>query len=259
MSELIEGFGAGSAAILNTACLLPLYPGLIAFLAGNAKDERYRRRTGWMGLLVLAGVLSMMVIVALLVHLLHRSFDQVFPVLLPLVYGLVIGFGVLMLADRSPFTRLATVQAPVTRNPFATAFVYGLLIGPIALPCIGPFLTASFALGARDAGSLAGSMAYFLGFGLGFGWPLLILPLIALPAQRRLVGRVARHHRLLNRVSGVLLVAIGLFGIATELLPRWNPDLGIPPESWWVYWGLALLAVVAVGAYTVRQQKAAPT
>jgi len=34
MNELIGGFLAGNAAILTNACLLPLYPGLIAFLAG---------------------------------------------------------------------------------------------------------------------------------------------------------------------------------------------------------------------------------
>jgi cytochrome c-type biogenesis protein len=252
MQELLEGFGQGSAAILNTACLLPLYPGLIAFLAGNANNQRSRRATGWLGLIVLLGILTMMVLVALAIHLFNQSFPQVLPVLLPLVYVLVITFGVMMLLDRNPFVRLATVQAPLLSNPYATAYVYGLLFGPMALPCIGPFLTASFALGARDASSLAGSMAYFVGFGFGFGWPLVVLPLIALPVQKRLVTWLAKNHQTLNRVSGILLIAVGVFGILTELMVNWNAGVELPQNLWGVYWVLTAALMITVGWWTYR-------
>src|SRR5215207_4738271 len=43
-----------------------------------------------------------------------------------------------VLVGRKPFARLATTQAPVFRNPFLTAFCYGLLLGPMTLPCAGP-------------------------------------------------------------------------------------------------------------------------
>jgi cytochrome c-type biogenesis protein len=174
-------------------------------------------------------------------------------VVLPLVYGLVIVFGVMMLTDRNPFARLQTVQSPMLHNPFVTAYVYGLLFGPMALPCIGPFLTAAFALGATGAGNLGSSMTYFLGFGAGFGWPLVVLPLIALPAQRRLVGWLTRNHQLLNRVSGVLLIAIGIFGTLTELVPQWDSGFEIAPGVWWVYWAAAALLMAAIGLYTYRR------
>ena len=60
MSQLIEAFVLGNSAILTNVCILPLYPGLIAYLAGNAQNERSQRATKWLGLLVLGGVLSMM-------------------------------------------------------------------------------------------------------------------------------------------------------------------------------------------------------
>jgi hypothetical protein len=138
MSQYLEAFILGNQAILTNVCLLPLYPGLIAFLAGNATNERTGTATRWLGLLVLAGVLSMMLLIGFLLYAFSRSFGDVLPVLLPLVYGAVIVFGLLMLAGYNPFARLTAVQAPAFSNPYVTAYMYGLLLGPMTLPCTGP-------------------------------------------------------------------------------------------------------------------------
>ena len=62
MNELLQAFLLGNAAILTNVCILPLYPGLIAFLAGSAQGERGRKAMPWLGLLVLGGVLSLMLV-----------------------------------------------------------------------------------------------------------------------------------------------------------------------------------------------------
>jgi cytochrome c-type biogenesis protein len=257
MDELIRAFGLGNAAILTNACLLPLYPGLIAFLASNANNERTRRASGWLGVLVLAGVLTMMMLVGLVLYLLNQSFGDALGILLPIIYGVVIISGVLMLTGRNPFARLSTAQAPVLRNPYTTAYVYGLLFGPMTLPCTGPIILSAFALGAGNTTELVNGLLFFLAFGLGFGWPLALLPLFALPLQRRLIGWLNRNHLLLTRVSGLLLIAVGLFGILTELLPRYLPieNVTLEPSTWTVYWiGVASLVIV-LGFLTYQQQK----
>lgn len=246
MGQWLEAFGLGVAAILTNACVLPLYPGLIAFMAGD------RRARGWLGLLVLLGVLSAILVVGLIVSLAQLTFGALLQYLLPVIYAFVIGFGVLLLLDRSPFARLATVQAPVLRSPYAAAYVYGLLFGPMTLPCAGPIITSAFVLGAGDALALTDGLLYFLFFGLGFGLPLILLPLIALPIQRRLVGWLASHNTLLNRASGILLIAVGVFGIVTELLPNYFPALAITPEMWVVYWVVVAAVIVAVVVISER-------
>jgi cytochrome c-type biogenesis protein len=260
MDELLRAFSLGNAAILTNACMLPLYPGLIAFLAGNANNDRARRSTGWLGALVLAGILSMMTLIGLALYLLQQSFGSLLSVLLPIIYGLVIVFGVLMLIGRNPFARLTTAQTPILRNPYVTAYVYGLMFGPTTLPCTGPIVLSAFALGAGNTGELINGLLFFLAFGLGFGWPLVILPLFALPLQRRLIGWLTRHHLLLNRASGILLIAIGLFGIMTELLPRIAPveALVISPTTWVVYWGGVILIGAIVMVVTYRHQQSTP-
>lgn len=219
MSQLLEAFLLGNSAILTNVCLLPLYPGLLAFLAGNAENERSRRATGWLGLFVLAGVLSLMTLVGFLLYVLQQSFAAVLPLLLPVIYGVIIVLGGLMLAGYNPFARLATVGAPVFKNPYLTAYLYGLLLGPMTLPCTGPIIVSAFLLGAGSLTMLADGLLYFFVFGLGFGWPLVLLPLLALPLQRRGMTWLTSNYRLLTRLSGLLLVGIGVFGVWSELLP----------------------------------------
>ena len=149
----------------------------------------------WLGLLVLAGVLSLMLVVGWLLYVLQASFGSILPVLLPVMYGVVGLLGLLMLTGRNPFRRLSTGQTPLLRNPFLGAYVYGLMLGPMTLPCAGPIVLGAFLLGSGSLSQLASSLAYFVAFGLGFGWPLVLLPVVAQPFQRRFTQWTTRHYR----------------------------------------------------------------
>ena len=216
MNQLVEAFVLGNASILTNVCMLPLYPSMVAYLA--ADSGRARGWSGLPGVLVLAGVLAMMTVVGLALFLLRQSFGAILPWLLPLVYGSVILLGISLLLGRNPFARLAAVNAPVFRSPLLTAFAYGLLLGPMTLPCAGPLIVSAFVLGAGSIASLADGLLYALAFGLGFGWPLVALPLLAAPAQRHLTRWVVGRYSLLTRAAGMILVGIGVFGAWTEIL-----------------------------------------
>lgn len=220
MNELIQAFVLGNSAILTNVCILPLYPGLIAFMAGNAANEQAQKATRWMGLLVLAGVLTLMTLVGGILFIFQQSFGAILPVLLPIIYGVIILLGVLMLLGRNPFNRLSQVQSPTLRNPYVGAYVYGLLLGPMTLPCAGPIILSAFLLGTGSFAALGSSLAFFFVFGLGFGWPLVLLPFLAMPFQRRFTGWMTQNYKLLTRFSGALLVGIGILGIYADLLPQ---------------------------------------
>jgi cytochrome c-type biogenesis protein len=174
--QLIEAFLLGNGAILTNVCMLPLYPSMVAYLAADATSsgEAGKPESGLapasLGALVLAGLLAMMLAVGLALFLLRQSFGTILPWLLPLVYGGVIVLGIALLLGRSPFARLALANAPVFGNPLLTAFSYGLLLGPMTLPCAGPLIVSALVLGAGSIGSLADALLYCLAFGLGFGW-----------------------------------------------------------------------------------------
>jgi cytochrome c-type biogenesis protein len=218
--ELVEAFALGNGAILTNACLLPLYPALIAFLAGSTGTTSGRSGTRLLGVVVLAGILTLMTLVGLALYLLQASFGPLLSLLLPILYAAVAGLGLLMLLGVNPFARLATARVPLLRSRYATAFAYGLLLGPMTLPCTGPIVVSAFLLGSGSAAMLADGLAYFVAFGLGFGWPLVLLPFLAAPLQRRGVTWMTRHHMALTRASGVLLIAIAGYGVWSEVLPN---------------------------------------
>lgn len=216
---MLEAFLLGNAAILGNVCMLPLYPGLLAFLAGGAQEgQPSPRQTAWLGALVLAGVLCMMTALGFALYALNQVFSNILPVILPIIYFLVIALGLAMVFGFNPFGRLAMAQTPALRSRPLTAFVYGMLLAPMTLPCTGPLIISAFVLGAGNAATLANSLLYFLAFGMGFGWPLIAIALIAAPLQRRFSGWFAARHSLIERLSGFLLIGIGLLGIWTDFV-----------------------------------------
>jgi cytochrome c-type biogenesis protein len=221
MGQYLEAFALGNAAILGNVCMLPLYPGLFVLLADRVESGGSSRSIRWMGVLVLAGVLTAMVGLGALLHLLSRSFSDVLGVMLPVLYGLVAVFGVLMLLDRNPLVRLRTAQVPILSGPASSAFVYGLAMGPLTLPCTGPLIISAFVVGGvAGSGELVDGLVYFLFFGLGFGWPLVLLPLLAAPAQQRMTRFLTRNHRAITIVSGILLLAVAAAGWWFDIRPN---------------------------------------
>ncbi len=220
MNEYVEAFLLGNAAILGNVCVLPLYPGLIAYLGGTASGDRGSRWRPFLGVVVLAGVLTVMLLLGWIMYRLQLAFGEIFDWFLPIVFGLVMLLGFLMLIGRNPFARLQTLQAPVVGSPVGTAYLYGLFMGPMTLPCTGPLVISVFALGAGSATTLADGIAYFIAFGLGFGWPLVLLPFVAVPFQRKFTRFMSANHLAITRLSGLLLIAVAAFSFYGDVVPN---------------------------------------
>jgi cytochrome c-type biogenesis protein len=221
MDEYVQAFLLGNAAILGNVCMLPLYPGLFVMLAQQTVNPAARRVLPLMGVLVLAGVLTVMIVLGLVLHVMNRAFADVLDYLVPAVYLVVLVLGMTMLMGHNPFAGLATIQTPVLRNPGATAYLYGMALGPMTLPCTGPLVLSAFTIGSvAGAGRLIDSLVYFTAFGIGFGWPMVALPLLARPAQRRATAFLTRRHTAVNVLSGLLLVGIAIVGLAVDVFPN---------------------------------------
>jgi cytochrome c-type biogenesis protein len=128
----------------------------------------------------------------------------------PIATVVLVGLGLVLLAGSNPFARVAAVRVPVVRNPLAQAYVYGLLVGPVALPCAGPFLVALLAISVGLADGLA-RVGSFVVYGLGFGLPLVALAAIGAARGVALSRALARHHLALLRAAGGLLIVTALY------------------------------------------------
>jgi cytochrome c-type biogenesis protein len=194
----------------TSPCILPLYPGFLAYLSGQNAMERQKY---FLGLFVLAGVLTMMLSLGALIALLAVPVGSILVYVLPLADILIFLLGILLLLNFNPFKKFPQIQLPVLNHPYGNAYVYGLLYGPIALPCSGPMVVSIFAL-SFTVGEAFNQLWVFLWFGLGLGVPLLILSFLSAALQRQLTVLFARHSRIVNFLGGLLLVGVAIYDLS---------------------------------------------
>ena len=193
----------------TSPCILPLYPGFLAYL--SSQNEMGRQKY-FLGFFVLAGVLSMMLALGGLIALLAVSVGSILVYVIPFADLLIFLLGIMLLLNHNPFKTLPQIQLPLLRHPFGNAYVYGLLYGPIALPCSGPMVVSIFAL-SFTVGETFNQLWVFLWFGLGLGVPLLILSFFSAASQRQLTAFFAPHSRIVNFISGSLLIGIAIYDL----------------------------------------------
>lgn len=216
LEQLGVAFGIGLLATLSP-CALPLYPGFLAYLAaGGAGGAGGRGSAGWLGLLVLAGILTMMIALGALIAALSVAVGRVLVIVTPLADIAVVVLGASLVLGLDPFSRLPVLGGTTTGSVARSAYLYGLMYGPIALPCSGALLVSIFTLSVSVT-SFAEKMLFFLVFGLGFGVPLLLISLVAAGRQRALMQLFSRRQRLVSRIAGVILIAVGAWDFAANL------------------------------------------
>ena len=212
LANLVASYLLGLATPLTAVCVLPLYPGFIAFLS-NHRRESDRRPPLLLGLAVVAGVTACMVAIGLVFStLLELSLTGVAGIASPIAFALLAFIGVLLLADVDFSRLLPVVRAPSSSRPVAAAFAYGVFFGFIVLPCnpgfIGAFFSKQLALSVGDFGlNVLNSVI----FAIGIGTPLLLLAVAGAALGRSIVRVLTRYKSPINRVAGAAMLGISIY------------------------------------------------
>ncbi len=180
---------------------------------------------------MLSGVLTAMLVIGGVIAAMSIAVSQVLVILTPLTDLVVIGLGTAMLAWLNPLGRLPTIGTLPGRGSGATAaYSYGLLFGPLTLPCSGALVVGIFTL-SLTVGSFLDKMVFFLVFGLGFGLPSLVLSVLAGGYQARLLRLATHHFKLVNRLAGRswLPSAPGVCGSASRSCGSTSALEALPP------------------------------
>lgn len=203
--------------VTTSPCVLPLYPGFLAYISGGQEGLQSKAGRYLLGFFVLAGVLTMMLALGGIIALLSVSVGQALSIVIPIADLIIILLGILLLLNINPFKTFPQIQVPLLSHPYMNAFVYGLLYGPIALPCSGPLVVSIFAL-SLTAAEFFSKLNIFFWFGMGFGIPLLVLSFFSGAAQRWITRQFAQRARMINLISGLLLVSVGIY----DLVSNWE-------------------------------------
>jgi cytochrome c-type biogenesis protein len=236
MSEgsLILAFAAGVLGFLSP-CVLPLIPGYVAFVSGvslagspQASPGRLARvLTG--SLLFVIGFSAVFTALGASASLLGGLIEQYRQPLtraggiVVIILGLAV-LGVFRIPALSRTRRFAVEQ---NRLGLIGALPFGMAFGFAWTPCVGPTLASILTLAAASSTVASGASLLFA-YSLGIGIPFLAAAAVLSTAIGAMRGLV-RHGRLIERASGVFLVAVGLAMVTDYLFVLNSWLLGIIP------------------------------
>jgi cytochrome c-type biogenesis protein len=212
LAHLAPAFTIGLLATMNP-CVLPLYPGFLAYLANNAANPNGTVNIRYLGVAALGGALTMTLALGALIASLIEMLGHAPAIIAPLGATITLLMGFLLLLNVDPFARLPVLTTPVIGStPQTGAFLYGLLFGPMIIPCAGPLVVSIFTLSLGVAGFVEQLLFFFI-FGLGFGLPLLVLALLPQSLSGAFMRQVTRHSAPINRLSGLALIGFGVWNL----------------------------------------------
>ena len=197
-------------------CLLPMLPIYISYFAGGG--ERTTGRTlkcasgfvlGFTLVFVAMGALAGTV----------GSFLQRYQMMVNLVCGAIVilfGLNFLGVVKWNLFGG-SKIQTNTANMTFGSALVFGVVFSIGWTPCVGVFLGSALVLASQQGSALVG-IGMLLCYSAGLGIPFLISAVL-IDQLKNAIGWIKRNYTVINRVCGVLLIAVGVL-MATGLLNR---------------------------------------
>ena len=197
-------------------CLLPMLPIYISYFAGGGERTAGKTLKGALGFVT--GFTIVFVTLGALAGTVG-SFLREYQTAVNIVTGLIVIFfglnflGVFKLELFKGSSRNVNTQ----NMNFFSALLFGMIFSVGWTPCVGAFLGSALMLASQQAHVLEG-MLMLLAYSLGLGIPF-VLSAVLIDYLKTAFNWIKRHYKIINTVSGALLVLIGIL-MATGTLGR---------------------------------------
>lgn len=197
-------------------CLLPMLPIYISYFAGGGQRSIKKTLLGALGFVT--GFTLVFVAMGALAGTIGGFLRQYQTAVNILCGGVVIFFGLNFLGViKLNLFHGSSRGMDKSQLGFFSAVVFGVIFSLGWTPCVGAFLGSALMLASQQGHVLEG-MGMLLAYSLGLGIPFL-LSAVLIDYLKSAFDWVKRHYRVINLVSGILLILIGVL-MATGTLGR---------------------------------------
>lgn len=203
-------------------CLLPMLPIYISYFAGGGERSTGKTLKGALGFVF--GFTVVFVALGALAGTVG-SFLREYQTAVNVVSGLiVIFFGLNFLGVfKLNLFRGSRYSVNTDHMGFFSALLFGIIFSVGWTPCVGAFLGSALMLASQQAHVIEG-MLMLLAYSLGLGIPF-VLSAVLIDYLKTAFNWIKKNYRVINTVSGGLLVLIGIL-MATGTLGRLLSLLG---------------------------------
>ena len=195
-------------------CLLPMLPIYISYFAGGGERSTKKTLTGAIGFVVgFTVVFTLMGALAGTVG----SFLKEHQTAVNIISGIVvIFFGLNFLGVfKLNLFRGSDRSVDTSNMGFFSAMLFGMVFSLGWTPCVGAFLGSALMLASQQGSVLAGTLM-LLAYSLGLGVPF-ILSAVLIDKLKSAFDWIKRNYKVINIVSGSLLILIGILMAAGTL------------------------------------------
>lgn len=188
-------------------CLLPMLPIYISYFAGGGERTTAKTLKGAVGFVT--GFTIVFVMLGALAGTVG-SFLREYQTTVNIISGLiVIIFGLNFLGVFKLNIFKENQRSVKTDNMgFFSAMLFGIIFSVGWTPCVGAFLGSALML-ASQQGHIAEGMLMLLSYSLGLGIPF-ILSAVLIDYLKSAFNWIKRNYKIINLISGSLLVIIGI-------------------------------------------------
>ena len=231
-------------------CLLPMLPIYISYFAGGGERTTKKTLTGVSGFVL--GFTVVFVAMGALAGILG-SFLKQYSLWVNLISGIIVilfGLNYMGVLKFSFFKGIHRNMNTRDMN-FGSAMVFGMVFSIGWTPCVGAFLGSALMLASQQGHVLEG-MAMLLCYSLGLGVPFLVSA-VFIDRMKTAFNWIKQHYEVINKISGGLLVLIGIamatgyLGKFLNLMGSGASPMGSIKAAATVF--LAIIVIVVVAAY----------
>lgn len=203
--SLVYPFTAG-VFVLFSPCGYALIPGYVSYYLGSEVTVPRALKGGIASTLGLVSIFAAIGLGSSVIGDLIKPYITLFTVFSAII---LIILGVLILADISlPSAYLQIISSE--RRGLPGFFIFGIAYGLAAAGCTAPIFFSIILFAFISSGAFNGLVTFLL-YALGVGLPLIITSILVATAKRPLISRIRNLTPKLYKLSGVVLILVGLY------------------------------------------------